>query len=62
MANTENLMALDRRIAIIRDNLRNLVEQASAFSGAADDSRTADRIAEQERILGELMEERGAVV
>ena len=62
MADTETLIGLDRRIAIIRDNIRNLVEQASAYSGAADDSRAADRIAEQERILGELMQERGPAV
>ena len=48
MADTATLLEIDKRIAGIRDNLRELVEQASAFSGAADEARTADRIAEQE--------------
>ena len=38
---------LDDRIAIIRDNIRQLTEQAAAMSGAADEARNADRIAQQ---------------
>jgi hypothetical protein len=38
-----------------------LVEQASAFSGAADEARTADRIAEQEAQLAALLKEREAL-
>ena len=48
---------IERRIAAIRDNLRQLTEQAAAFSGAADESRTADRIAEQEARLAALLQE-----
>jgi uncharacterized small protein (DUF1192 family) len=40
---------LDDRIAILRDNIRQLTEQAAAALGAADEARTADRIAEQQR-------------
>jgi uncharacterized small protein (DUF1192 family) len=29
-----SLLELEKRIAIIRDNIRQLVEQAAAFSGA----------------------------
>jgi len=31
-----SLLELEQRIAIIRDNIRQLVEQAAAFSGAED--------------------------
>ena len=61
MADTADLIELDRRIALIRDNLRELIEQASAFSGAADEARTADRIAEQESQLAALLKERDAL-
>ena len=42
-----SLPELEDRIAIIRDNIRQLVEQAAAFSGAEDEARNADRIARQ---------------
>jgi hypothetical protein len=50
--------SLDKRIAIIRANIRQLTEQATALSGAGDETRTADRIAEQELLLAQLLEER----
>lgn len=49
---------LDARIAIARDNLRQLTEQAAAYSGAADEERSADRIAEQQALLDALLKER----
>jgi predicted RNA-binding protein len=52
------LAELDNRIAILRDNLRELVEQAAAYSGAADESRTADRISNQQAKLDALLAER----
>ena len=58
MADDELEAELDRRIAAVRDNLRTLVEQAAAYSGAADEARNADRIAEQESLLAELQEEK----
>src|SRR5450631_1594324 len=42
---------LEKRIAVVRQNIAGLVEQAAAFSGAGDEARTADRIAEQEQEL-----------
>ncbi|WP_072392528.1 hypothetical protein [Hyphomicrobium sp. CS1GBMeth3] len=62
MADDEALAELDRRIAIIRDNLRTLIEQAAAYSGAADEGRAADRIAEQQRRLDDLEKERAELV
>jgi hypothetical protein len=61
MADPTELAELDQRIAVLRDNLRELVEQAAAFSGAADEARTADRIANQEALLAALLKEREAL-
>jgi hypothetical protein len=49
---------IDDRIAIVRDNLRELVEQAAAYSGAADEELTSQRIAEQEAQLELLIKKR----
>jgi rubrerythrin len=53
---------LDRHIEIVRDNIRELTEQAAAVSGAEDETRAADRIADQERRLAELLEEREKLI
>jgi hypothetical protein len=49
MTDTAALTEIGRRIAVIQDNFRQLIEQAAAFSGAADEARTADRIAIRRR-------------
>ena len=49
---------IDDRIGIVRDNLRELVEQAAAYSGAADEELMSRRIAEQEAQLGFLRKQR----
>jgi len=46
---------LNDRIAILRDNIRQLTEQAAAFSGAADEERAANRIAVQQDELDRLI-------
>ena len=51
---------LDDRIAILRDNIRQLVEQAAGSSGANDESRNADRIAAQTEELEKLIKQRDA--
>jgi len=38
-----NIAEIDARIAEIRENLRELVEQAAAYSGAADDELVSQR-------------------
>jgi hypothetical protein len=53
-----SLAELDQRIAIVRDNIRQLIEQAAAVSGAEDESRNADRIAQQSEELEKLMKQR----
>jgi hypothetical protein len=57
MADT-SLQQLDDRIAILRDNIRQLTEQAAASSGAADEARNADRIADQQAELDKLIKQR----
>jgi hypothetical protein len=52
---------LNDRIAILRDNIRQLIEQAAASSGAADESRNADRLAEQNEELERLIKQRDAL-
>ncbi len=56
------LLEIERRIQIVENNLRQLQEQAAAYSGAADEERNADRIAEQEAKLDALLAERDAML
>jgi hypothetical protein len=58
MNDTLSLAELDDRIAILRDNLRQLTEQAAGSSGSRDEERTADRIAQQTDELNKLILER----
>jgi hypothetical protein len=58
MYGTLSLAELDDRIAILRDNLRQLVEQAAAASGSQNEERIADRIAQQTGELDQLILER----
>jgi predicted ATPase len=53
---------LNERIAMIRQNINDLVEQATAYSGAEDENRTADRIEDQQRELARLIELRDVVL
>ena len=52
------LAEIDDRIAVVRSNLRDLVEQATSFSGAADEERMSQRISEQEAKLALLRKQR----
>jgi hypothetical protein len=58
MNTTSSLSSIDNRIALIRDNIRQLVEQAAAYSGAQDETRTADRIDQQNKELEDLIKAR----
>lgn len=59
---SQALAELDDRIAIVRDNLRQLTEQAAAFSGAANEDLAAERIADQEAELQRLLAQRDALM
>ncbi|MGA8435002.1 MAG: hypothetical protein WB713_09455 [Methyloceanibacter sp.] len=62
MADQAALAEIERRIRIVEDNLRELMEQAAAYSGAADEERNADRIADQQAKLDALLKEREALI
>jgi len=62
MSNGPSLEEVERRIQIVEDNLRELVEQAAAFSGATDEERNAQRIADQQEKLDALMKERETLI
>jgi uncharacterized small protein (DUF1192 family) len=55
-----SLPELDDRIAILRDNIRQLVEQAAGVSGGQNEELTANRIAQQNDELERLIKERDA--
>ena len=57
-----SLPELNNRIAILRDNIRQLVEQAAAASGEQNQERIADRIHQQNEELERLTEERDALL
>ena len=61
MAGSESIAELDERIAIARANLMQLMEQATAQSGAADEDLASDRIAQQTEDLERLTKERDAL-
>jgi hypothetical protein len=57
-----SLEELDQRLSVVRDNLRDLVEQAAAYSGAAGEELMSSRIAEHEAQLQELTKQREALL
>jgi uncharacterized small protein (DUF1192 family) len=57
-----SLPELEDRIAIVRDNIRQLIEQAAGYSGAEDEDRNADRIAQQSEELERLVKQRDALL
>jgi hypothetical protein len=61
MQPTLSAAELDDRIAILRDNIRQLIEQAAAVSGESNDERVADRLAQQNEALDQLIAQRDAL-
>ncbi|MHA1133465.1 MAG: hypothetical protein ACTSRM_04160 [Alphaproteobacteria bacterium] len=57
-----SLEEVERRIQIVEDNLRELVENAAAYSGAADEERNAQRISDQQDKLDALLKQRAALM
>ncbi|WP_249127812.1 hypothetical protein [Bradyrhizobium lablabi] len=55
-----SLTELNDRIAILRDNIRQLIEQAAGASGEQSEARIADRISQQNAELERLTNEREA--
>lgn len=58
MSNDYDYLSTDQlndRIAILEDNIRQLIEQAAAASGEQNESRIADRISQQNDELDRLI-------
>ncbi len=53
-----SLPELNDRIAILQDNIRQLVEQAAGASGERNEERVADRLSAQNEELERLIKER----
>jgi hypothetical protein len=53
-----NIAELDQRIAAARENLRALIEQAAAYSGARDEDLISQRISDQEALIERLTKQR----
>ena len=56
------LVDIDRRIALVQNNLRDLMEQAAGTSGSASEEALSDRITGQETELQRLRQERDALI
>ena len=56
-----SLAELDNRIAVARDNIRQLIEQAAAASGERNEERISDRLAQQNDELEALSKARDAL-
>ncbi len=57
-----SLPELNDRIAILQDNIRQLIEQAAAASGETNQERIADRINQQNEELEKLTNAREALL
>ena len=56
-----SLAELNHRIAILQDNIRQLVEQAASASGGQNEERIAARIDQQNEELEKLTQQRDAL-
>ena len=61
MAGIRTLSEIEARIGIIQDNIRQLIEQAAATSGAQTEALVSDRLAQQTEELERLTHERDAL-
>ncbi|MGN6461433.1 MAG: hypothetical protein ACTHLY_09495 [Pseudolabrys sp.] len=52
-----SLSQIDQRIAILRDNIRQITAQATSQSGAADEERNAERLFRHNDELEVLLKE-----
>ena len=56
--NSATLAAIEARLAAARENLRELIEQAAAYSGAGDEELMSARIEKQETAIEHLTKQR----
>jgi hypothetical protein len=51
---TDQLAEIEERLSIAQENLRQLTEQAAAYSGAEDEELAAERIKDEENEIARL--------
>ncbi len=56
-----SLTELQDRIGVVRDNIRQLIEQAAGASGGSNEERTAERLEQQNAELEALEKARDAL-
>jgi capsule polysaccharide export protein KpsE/RkpR len=61
LPDTGRIAELDARIRALRENIRELVEQAAGAAGASQESLIADRIAAYEAQLAAAIKERDSL-
>jgi hypothetical protein len=61
MPENASQMELDERIALLRRNISELMEQATGASGAAVEETLSNRLSEQQDMLDELLKKREAM-
>lgn len=61
MDSTLSAAELDDRIAVLRDNIRQSIEQAAAASGEGNDERISDRLEKQNEELDRLVAQRASI-
>jgi hypothetical protein len=61
MSSSLSIAELEERMRIVRENIVQLVEQATGYSGAEDEERNADRLAQQTAELDRLTKQRDAL-
>ncbi|HEY0911944.1 MAG TPA: hypothetical protein VGD75_17105 [Bradyrhizobium sp.] len=57
-----SLAELEDRIAVVRDNIRQLIEQAAGASGDRNEERIAERLEQQNAELESLEKARDALL
>ena len=57
-----SLSEMNDRIAILRDNIRQLIEQAAGASGAESEERISERLERQNEELEKLVKARDALI
>jgi uncharacterized small protein (DUF1192 family) len=60
--NSLSIPELNNPIAILQNNIRQLVQQAAGSAGARDEERISDRIAQQNEEFEKLTKERDALL
>ena len=61
MTDNASKQNLDNQIAVLRRNIADLMERATATSGSAAEEAIANRINDQQDLLNQLLKEREAI-